>query len=70
MEIKDRWCAAYALATGCTLVRAISNNGWTTWQFDDTEGKASRALGEWRDGTALVPARQFARAWRELRNTQ
>src|SRR5258708_34762029 len=67
MEIKDLWCAAYALATGCTLLKVLGEPGWKTFTFDDSDGKGSRALGEWRVGQALGPAHQFQRALQELK---
>jgi hypothetical protein len=66
LELYDRWAAAYALTTGVKLVKVLPGE-WARYVFDDTGGQASRALGEWRQGTALVNARAYAQAIRNLR---
>jgi hypothetical protein len=68
MEVKDLWCAAYCQATGCTLLKVIGEPGWRTFVFDNSEGQVNRAIGEWAGGQALVPARKFQRAFREIKN--
>jgi hypothetical protein len=64
----DLYAAAYALATGVELVRVMPDT-WASFVFDDTTAQASRALGEWRVGTALVPVRAYACALRQLRRS-
>ncbi|HEY7350293.1 MAG TPA: hypothetical protein VH599_18395 [Ktedonobacterales bacterium] len=66
LDFYDRWAAAYALATGVKLVKVLPG-GWTAYTFDDSDGQASRALGEWRAGQALVQAKAYAEAFRQLR---
>jgi hypothetical protein len=69
LEIYDQSMAAYAIATGVKLVKVIPQptNGWVTYEFDDTTGGASRALGEWSCGKAMVRAREFASAIRQVK---
>jgi hypothetical protein len=69
LAIFDRWAAAFALATGVPLLKVL-DDGWQNYVFDDSDGQASRALGEWKDGQALVPARKLARAWRDLKQAR
>lgn len=66
LELYDKWAAAYALTTGVKLVKVLPGE-WARYVFDDTGGQASRALGEWRQGKALVQAKAFAEAFRNLR---
>lgn len=66
LELYDRWAAAYALTTGVKLVKVLPGE-WARYVFDDAEGKASRALGEWRQGKAIVNAKAYSEAVRNLR---
>ena len=66
LDIYDKWAAAYALRTGVRLLKIVPGQ-WVRFVFDDSDGEASRALGEWRSSTALVPARSYASAFRQLR---
>ncbi len=54
VELYDQWAAAYAIATGVRLTKVLSG-GWATYVFDDHDGQASRALGEWRANKAFIP---------------
>jgi hypothetical protein len=64
----DIWAAAYALATAVKLVQVLPGE-WSRYVFDDSFGKASRALGEWRTDRAYVSARALATAYRQLKRT-
>ena len=66
LEIYDIWAASYALATGVKLVQVVPGE-WTRYVFDDSSGKASKALGEWRTDRAYVSARALAIAYRQLK---
>jgi hypothetical protein len=68
LEIYDIWAAAYALATGGTLVQVLPGE-WARFVFDDSSGQASRALGEWRTDRAYVSARALAIAYRQLKRS-
>jgi hypothetical protein len=69
LTIFDLYMAAYAVASGVTLLKVIPQptGGWVTFEFDDSEGQASRALGEWSGGKAMVRAREYASAIRQVR---
>lgn len=66
LDLYDRWAAAYALATGVKMIKIVPGQ-WVRYVFDDSDGEASRALGEWRGSMALVPAKQYASAFRQIR---
>ncbi len=68
MEIYDLYAAAYAIATGVNLLKVIPGQ-WATFVFDDSTGQASRALGEWRNGSGLVLARAYAQALKTLKRS-
>lgn len=67
LMLYDRYAAAYALATGAALLTVTEQDGWPRWVFDDHDGKASRALGEWRSGAPMVNARRYAEAFRRIK---
>jgi hypothetical protein len=66
LELFDPWAAAYAMATGVQLLKVLTGHP-IRYVFDDTDGAASRALGEWRTDAALVRARALASAFRQIR---
>jgi hypothetical protein len=66
LEIYDIWMASYALATGVKLLQVLPGE-WVKYVFDDSEGQASKALGEWRTDRAFVSARALAIAYRQLK---
>lgn len=68
LTLWDRWAAAYAIARGCTLLRAVPQgpSRWIAFEIDDTDGRASDALHQWKHGQALVPAREFVDAYRDV----
>ncbi len=68
LELFDTWAAAYAVATGVTLVKIVPGD-WVRFVFDDSSGKASKALGEWRTDRAYVSARGLAIAYRQLKRS-
>jgi len=67
LEIYDLYAAAYAGATGVPLVKVSLESSWGSFVFDDSTGQASRALGEWRNGSGLVLARAYAQALKGLK---
>jgi hypothetical protein len=68
LEFYDIWAGAYAIATGVKLVQVLPGE-WVRYVFDDSSGKASKALGEWRTDRAYVSARALAIAYRQLKRT-
>jgi hypothetical protein len=66
VELWDLYAAAYALAQGVPLVKVV-HGGWSVFVFDDAEGRASKALGEWGSGAAMVRAKAYAGAVRQVR---
>lgn len=66
LALNDPWAAAYAMATGVTLVKVVRGVS-PSFVFDDSLGHASRALGEWRDSTGMIAAREYARTVRLVR---
>lgn len=66
LDLYDKWAAAYALATGVRLVKILPGQ-WIRYVFDDSDEQASRALGEWRAGKAMVQAKAYAEAFRQLK---
>ena len=66
LMLYDPWAAAYALATGVRLIKVLSGR-WPEYVFEDASGQASRALGEWRQGRAMVSAKSYASAYRQVR---
>ena len=66
LDLYDPWAAAYAISTGAQLVTILPGE-FVRYVFDDSNGQASRALGEWRQGRAMVAAKVFASAYRHVR---
>jgi hypothetical protein len=66
IEIRDMWASAYLIARGNRLVRVIPGE-WVHFEFDNEDGQASRALGEWGSGAAMVRAKVYAGAVRQVR---
>lgn len=64
----DRWAAAYAIARGCTLLRAVPQGPthWVGFELDDTDGAATKSLQDWKRGPAMVPAHEFVQSYREV----
>jgi len=54
---------AFAVASGVRLLR-IEPEAWVTYCLDDTNGRASQALGLWRENRAFVNAKDYASALR------
>jgi hypothetical protein len=69
LEIFDIYAAGYAMATGCRLVKVTLAGPWATFVFDDDNGQASRALGEWKTGTGLVLAKSYASSLKMLKRS-
>jgi hypothetical protein len=61
----DQFAAAYALCIGVRLVNIIPGQ-WSRYLFDDTDGRASAALGQWRNG-ALIKGRDYANSLKQLK---
>lgn len=59
------WAVALALTRGVRLLRTIPGR-WTGFELEDTDGKASQILDEWRHGQAMVCAREFADTYRDV----
>ena len=70
LELYDQWAASYALTVGCILVKVVQNpdSVYTSYVFDDSAGRASRALGEWRTGNTLVRTKEFIKAYKQIKN--
>jgi len=62
----DMYAAAYALAAGAQLLHIIPDR-WFKFVFRDDDGTASRALGDWSNGRALVQARYYAESLKQIR---
>jgi len=66
LESPNQAFVAFALAAGVRMVRVIPD-AWFTYILDDSEGKASRALGLWRENRAIINAKDYASAMRRVR---
>lgn len=63
---REIWASAYLLASGARLIKTIPGY-FVGFVFEDQDGRASQALGEWRDGDARISARTIAEAYRDMR---
>lgn len=70
LELYDQWAASYALTVGCKLVKVIQspNSIYSTFVFDDTTGRVSQALGEWRTGNTMVRTREYIQAYKQIKS--
>lgn len=59
------WAVALALTRGVRLVRTIPGR-WVGFELDNSDKRASQALEEYRTGQALVSAREFIEAYRDV----
>lgn len=66
LESANQAFVAYALASGVRMVRVIPDD-WVIYCLDDSEGKASRCLGLWRENRAIINAKDYASAMRRIR---
>ena len=65
-EIKDIYCAAYAIAKGAQLQNVTSRQGWTHFLFEATS--VQQALTEWNQPQAVVDVHAYNNAMRYLRS--
>lgn len=64
----DQWQAAFLIAVGVP-VRGVERTAarFTRFEFDNTGRAAEAAAHEWHRGEALVPAREYAAAYRDVK---
>lgn len=67
LTILDMYCAGSLLVAGAKLTKVTNNGGITAFDFDDTDGAASRGLGEWRNRRTFVNAREYAQSLRAIK---
>jgi len=62
----DQFAAAYALACGAQLLSIVPGQ-WFKFIFRDDDGLASKCLGDWSNGHALIQARFYADSVKQIR---
>ena len=65
-EIKDIYCAAFAIAKGAQLQDVTNRQGWTHFLFEATA--VQQALAEWNQPQAQVDVHAYNNAMRYLRS--
>lgn len=63
---RELWAASYLYAKGIRLLKTIPGY-WVGFEFDDTDGQASKALNDWYASDVQVSARDFVAAHRVLK---
>jgi hypothetical protein len=66
LESMDYWFVAYFLANGGKLID-VQPGSFVRFLLDNHTGEAEGALRQYINGTAMVPARQFASQIKHLR---
>ena len=65
VESYNAWAVAYAVTEGVRVVEAKPGR-WVCFILDNTDTRAQQALDQWRQGDALVNAREFTEAYQEI----
>jgi hypothetical protein len=65
LTFTDLYAATFALGI-CARLITVARGRWDQYVFDDTDGRASAALGQWRTG-ALVRARDHSQSIEQLK---
>jgi hypothetical protein len=69
LEIYDMNAAAYLLTRDIELVEVVREafSKWATFRFENSDGRASKALKEFTSGQATANVQQFVSAYKRVR---